>query len=401
VNRAIVPLFCDPVPEPSRVGEPLGVSVLGSTGSIGRQTLDVIAQHPDRFKVVALAAGAKLDTLASQIAQFQPDLVAVEIETGFDKERLKHPRILFGKEGLIAVATHANADIVVIATSGHAAIIPTAKAIESRKTVALANKETIVCAGALIAELAHNAGVRIRPVDSEHSAIWQSLGRSNCDDVSSLILTASGGPFRNTPASKLTSATALEALSHPTWNMGSKVTIDSATLMNKGLEVIEAHWLFGIPFEQIEVIVHPESIVHSLVEFTDMSQVAQLSLPDMRLPIQYALTYPDRAQNTCRQLSLTEVGTLRFEAPDLARFPCLTLARQAGIAGMTYPTVLSAADEIAVEAFTEGRISFPGIAEIVKRALDSHEPENDLTWESIARADTWARSVAGSIVASS
>jgi 1-deoxy-D-xylulose-5-phosphate reductoisomerase len=399
VNRPIVPLICDPATEPRRAGQTQGVSVLGSTGSIGRQTLDVIAQHPDRFRLVALAAGAKLDLLAEQIAQFQPDLVAIETE--IDDARLPVQKTLFGQEGLIAAATHPDAEIIVVATSGHAAIVPTAKAIESRKTVALANKETIVCAGALIADLAHQAGTRIRPVDSEHSAIWQSLGRSTCGDVKRLILTASGGPFRTTPASDLAGVTASAALSHPTWNMGAKITIDSATLMNKGLELIEAHWLFGLPLDQIDVLVHPESIVHSLVEFADYSQVAQLSLPDMRLPIQYALTFPDHAQSDCRPLSLTEIGTLHFEAPDLARFPCLEIARDAGIAGNTYPTVLSAADEVAVQAFIDGGVSFTRIAEIVKRTVDSHLPDGKLTWESIARADKWAKDFGKSLVATS
>jgi 1-deoxy-D-xylulose-5-phosphate reductoisomerase len=399
VNRAIVPLICDPVLELRRPGQPLGVSVLGSTGSIGRQTLDVIAQHPERFRVVALAAGAKLDLLASQVKKHDPDLVAIESE--IDIAQLPAKRALFGQEGLVAAATHPDADLIVVATSGHAAIVPTAKVIESRKIVALANKETIVCAGELIAELAHQAGVRIRPVDSEHSAIWQSLGRSTCGDVKRLILTASGGPFRTTPASDLAGVTASAALSHPTWNMGAKITIDSATMMNKGLELIEAHWLFGLPIDDIDVLVHPESIVHSLVEFADNSQVAQLSLPDMRLPIQYALTFPDHAQNNCSPLSLTEIGTLHFEAPDLARFPCLEIARQAGIAGNTYPTVLSAADEVAVQAFIDGGVSFTGIAEVVKRTLDSHQPDGKLNWESIAGADKWATEFATSVVANS
>jgi 1-deoxy-D-xylulose-5-phosphate reductoisomerase len=394
MNRAIVPLFGDPLPEPRNLGQPLGVAILGSTGSIGRQTIDVVEQHPDRLKVVALAAGTKLNLLAAQIEHHQPDLVAVDVDPKICKERLQHPRILYGQEGLIAAATHAGADIVVVATSGHAAIIPTARAIEARKTVALANKETIVCAGALISDLAIKRDVRIRPVDSEHSAIWQSLGRSTCDDIRRLILTASGGPFRQTPAAQLAHVTAAEALSHPTWSMGGKITIDSATLMNKGLELIEAHWLFGVPFDNAEVLVHPQSIVHSLVEFVDGSQIAQLSLPDMRLPIQYALTYPERLASNCRQLSLTEIGNLQFEEPDLGRFPCLNIARQAGLAGQTYPTVLSAADEVAVEAFVQGRLTFPGIAEVVSKTLEAHNPDRELSWSSIAEADRWSKGFA-------
>jgi 1-deoxy-D-xylulose-5-phosphate reductoisomerase len=382
-----------------RSGQPAGVAVLGSTGSIGRQTLDVIAQHPDRFRIVALAAGSKLDLLADQTTQFGPDLVAIETESDADIERFQGPQLAFGTDGLTASATHPDAEIVVVATSGHAAIVPTAKAIEAGKTVALANKETIVCAGALISELALKLDVRIRPIDSEHSAIWQSLGQSSCDHVNRLILTASGGPFRATPASELVNKTAAEALSHPTWNMGAKITVDSATLMNKGLELIEAHWLFGVPLEAIDVLVHPESIVHSLVEFSDKSQVAQLSLPDMRLPIQYALTYPDRTTSICSPLSLAEIGALHFEAPDTERFPCLALAREAGVAGQTYPTVLSAADQVAVEAFIAGRISFSGIGEVVKRTLEAHRPEGELTWDSIAEADEWAKIYAKSRVA--
>jgi 1-deoxy-D-xylulose-5-phosphate reductoisomerase len=394
MSRAIIPLFGDPLPEPRNPGQPLGVAILGSTGSIGRQTIDVIEQHPDRLTIVALAAGAKLDLLATQIERHQPDLVAVDADPKICKERLQHPRILYGQEGLIAAATHPDADIVVVATSGHAAIIPTARAIEARKTIALANKETIVCAGALISELARKHVARIRPVDSEHSAIWQSLGRSKCDDVRRLILTASGGPFRNTLSDQLAHVTAAEALSHPTWSMGGKITIDSATLMNKGLELIEAHWLFGVPFDNVEVLVHPESIVHSLVEFVDGSQIAQLGLPDMRLPIQYALTYPKRLASNCRQLSLTEIGKLHFEKPDLERFPCLNIARQAGLAGQTYPTVLSAADEVAVEAFAQGRLTFPGIAKVVDKTLEAHKLDGELSWASIADADRWAKEFA-------
>jgi 1-deoxy-D-xylulose-5-phosphate reductoisomerase len=394
MSRAIIPLFGDPLPESRNPGQPLGVSLLGSTGSIGRQTLDVVEQHPDRLKVVALAAGAKLDLLAAQIERHKPDLVAVDADPEICKERLQRRQIMFGQDGLIAAATHVEADIVVVATSGHAAIIPTARAIEARKAVALANKETIVCAGALISDLARKHEVRIRPVDSEHSAIWQSLGRSNCDDIRRLLLTASGGPFRQAAAAHLSHVTAAEALRHPTWSMGGKITIDSATLMNKGLELIEAHWLFGVPFDNVEVLVHPESIVHSLVEFVDGSQIAQLGLPDMRMPIQYALSYPERLASNCRQLSLIEIGSLHFEEPDLERFPCLNMARNAGLAGQTYPTILSAADEVAIEAFVQGRLSFPGIAEVVNKTLEAHKPDGELSWSSIAEADRWAKGFA-------
>ncbi len=375
-----------------------GIAVLGSTGSVGSQALDVIAHHPDRFRVVALAAGANTDLLNHQIAQFNPDLVACEHESSCAE--IAHPRVMFGPEGLVAAATHTGADIVVIATSGHAAIIPTHKAISAGKTIALANKEVVVCAGQLIMPHAATHGVEIRPVDSEHSAIWQSLGRSATPEIDRLIVTASGGPFRLTPERELRYVTVADALAHPTWSMGGKITIDSATLMNKGLEVIEARWLFDIPFERIDVVVHPESIIHSLVEFVDGSQIAQLSLPDMRLPIQYALTFPEHVPSPCRRLSLADIGTLNFENPDTERFPALNLARDAGLAGLTYPTVLSAADDVAVEAFREGKLRFPQIIETVERAMDAHRAENELSFESIAAADDWARREAAMMIES-
>ncbi|MGH2532486.1 MAG: 1-deoxy-D-xylulose-5-phosphate reductoisomerase [Thermomicrobiales bacterium] len=384
-------LLAESAPSPHST---LGVTVLGSTGSVGRQTLDVIAHHPDRFRVVALAAGSNLALLQDQIARHHPTLVAVDQESAEPGAALDHPAILRGHDGLIAAATHPDVDVVVVATSGHSAIIPTARAIEAGKTIALANKETIVCAGELIVPLAHTHGVTIRPIDSEHSAIWQSLGNARGQDVERLILTASGGPFRTMPAEQIANVTVEDALDHPTWKMGGKITIDSATMMNKGLELIEAHWLFDVPYGRIDVLVHPESIIHSLVEFRDGSQIAQLSLPDMRLPIQYALTYPDHLPGPCRRLSLAEVGALHFEPPDVERFPALRLARDAGVAGSTYPTVLSAADEVAVDAFVGGRIAFPTIAEIVARALDAHRPETGLSWESIAAADRWGRATA-------
>lgn len=374
---------------------PTGVAVLGSTGSVGRQTLDVIAYHPARFRVVALAAGSNTRLLREQIEQFRPELVACETPAACSE--VDHPDVLSGQAGLVAAATHPEAGIVVVATTGHAAIIPTYKAIAAGKTIALANKETLVCAGALIMPFAAERGVEIRPVDSEHSAIWQALGASRTSEVSRLILTASGGPFRTTPIAELANVSASQALSHPTWAMGGKITIDSATLMNKGLEVIEARWLFGIPYDRIEVLVHPESIVHSLVEFVDGGQMAQLGLPDMRLPIQYALTYPEHVASPCRRLSLAEVGSLHFAPPDEVRFPALRLARQAGEAGSTYPTALSAADEVAVQAFLAGRLRFPQIVEVVERTLTKHKPTEPLTFDAIAAADTWARSEAAAI----
>jgi len=365
------------------------LAILGSTGSVGRQTLEVVDAHPGRFRVVALAAGANAGLLREQAAKYRPDLVAIDAAGADDLRALG--RVEVGPGGLLAAANHPDVDVVVVASAGHAAILPTQQAILAGKTIALANKETIVCAGELIVPLAAERGVEIRPVDSEHSAVWQSLGRSTGADVARLILTASGGPFRETPAAELERVTAAQALAHPTWSMGGKITVDSATLMNKGLEVIEARRLFGVPFERIEVLVHPESIVHSLVEFVDGSQVAQLSVPDMRLPIQYALTYPARIPGPCRRLSLAEVGTLRFAPPDEGRFPALALAREAGRRGGTYPTVLSAADEIAVEAFLAGRIRFVEVAAVVRDVLDRHRPQGPLSFDAIAEADAWAR----------
>ncbi len=369
----------------------IGVAVLGSTGSVGRQTLEVIDRHPDRFRVVALSAGSNLQLLRQQVAHFQPDLTTIASETGSPLTGLG--RVEFGRDGLIAAASHPDAAIVVVATSGHAAIMPTYQAIVAGKTIALANKETAVCAGELIVPFARERGVEIRPVDSEHSAIWQSLAGSHGDDISRIILTASGGPFRTCTAAELAAVTATEALTHPTYSMGDKITIDSALMMNKGLEVIEARWLFNTTYERIEVVIHPESIVHSLVEFVDGSQIAQLGLPDMRLPIQYALSYPRRLPGLSQPLSLTRIGRLEFAEPDLKRFPSLRIAREAGMAGSTYPTVLSAADELAVAAFMGGQLRFNDIPAVIERVLDRHRPEGAISFESIAAADGWTRSV--------
>ena len=375
-----------------RPSQPIGIAVLGATGSVGRQTLDVIAAHPDRFRVVALTGGRNLDLLAAQARVYRPDLVSVaEPAAATDQFSCQ---VEVGEAGLIAAATHPDADIVVVATSGHAAIAATFHAVAASKTIALANKEAIVCAGELLIPLAKSQGVEIRPIDSEHSAIWQSLGRASVREVRRLILTASGGPFRDTPLDQLADVTVAQALAHPTWAMGGKITIDSATLMNKGLEILEARWLFGVPLDQIEILIHPESIVHSLVDFVDGSQIAQLSLPDMRLPIQYALTYPEHVASPCTALSLADIGTLRFFPHDDARFPAPTLARQVGNAGSTYPTVLSAADDEAVAAFLAGAIRFPAIIAIVSAVLDAHQAPPRFSREAIVDADRWARDAA-------
>jgi 1-deoxy-D-xylulose-5-phosphate reductoisomerase len=305
-----------------------------------------------------------------------------------------------GAEGLLAVATHPDADIVVVATSGHAAIEPTLAALRAGKVVALANKETIVCAGELVMREVQRAGHRLRPVDSEHSALWQCLATAGPGaEPERIILTASGGPFRTATIEQLRAMTAADALKHPTWNMGSKITIDSATLMNKGLEIIEAHWLYAMPYDRIDVVVNPQSVVHSAIAYADGSVIAQLGPADMRLPIQYALSYPERWHNPFRRVDLPVVGRLDFAAPDTTRFPSLLLARQAGEVGNTYPTVLSAADEVAVERFLRGDIGFLDIPALVRRTLDAHTPDGPLTLESIQSADHWAHQYAHAWVA--
>jgi 1-deoxy-D-xylulose-5-phosphate reductoisomerase len=371
-------------------GGRVGVAVLGSTGSIGRQALNVIDAHSDRFRVVALVARTASERFLDQVARYGPEVAAVfEWTPALGKSA---GSIALGDEGLIAATTHSSVDIVVVASSGHVAIVPTIRALELGKTVALANKETLVCAGEILAPLVALSHAPIRPIDSEHSAVWQALDGSPIEQVSRIILTASGGPFRTTPVSELAQVTAAQALSHPTWSMGEKITVDSATLMNKGLEIIEAHWLFGLPYEQIDVLVHPESVVHSLVEFVDGAQVAQLGVPDMRGPIQYALSYPERMNLPADRLDLAEIGALHFERPDTERFPALRLAREVGIAGLTYPTVLSAADDEAVVAFLAGELRFIDIPAAVEMVLDKHQPTN-VTLDSIWDADRWARAV--------
>ncbi len=375
------------------------LAILGSTGSIGRQTLAVVDHLPDRFEVVALAAGHNAELLQEQVDRYRPRLVSVA--DGCDPRTIQAPEVLSGAEGLEAVATMPEADIVVVATSGHSAIRPTLEAIRRGKTIALANKEAIVCAGEILVGEARRRGVEIRPVDSEHSAVWQCLSvRHQESEVDRVTLTASGGPFRDTPAAELATVTVEQAMAHPTWRMGSKVTVDSATLMNKGLEVIEAHWLFDLPYERIDTVIHPQSIVHALVSFADGSVVAHLAVPDMRLPIQYALTYPERPPAPHLRLDIAALGRLEFSPPDPERFPALELARAAGEAGSTFPTVLSSADEVAVAAFIAGRLGFTGIVDVVRAVLDRHQPApGPLTLEAIAEADAWARREAENLIA--
>jgi 1-deoxy-D-xylulose-5-phosphate reductoisomerase len=362
------------------------IAILGSTGSIGRQALDVIRALPDELKVIALTGNKNLELLERQISEFQPEMFCSSVK----------PDISYGGEFLSAeeIVGHPKVDFVIVATAGKAGLSPTLAALKAGKTVALANKEILVMAGEIIAREADLHQAQILPIDSEHSAIWQCLqGEEN--KPQRLFLTASGGPFYHYSQSQLVKVTPEQALQHPVWKMGNKVTIDSATLMNKGLEVIEAHWLFSFPFDSIEILIHPQSIVHSMVEFTDGSLKAQLSSPDMRLPIQYALSYPRRWSNSeLPRLDWNKINFLHFEPVDYNKFPCLKLAMDAGKSGGTYPAVLCAADEVAVELFLSHRISFTDIAKIVQKTLEQHQNIPQPSLEEILAADNWARECA-------
>jgi 1-deoxy-D-xylulose-5-phosphate reductoisomerase len=353
------------------------VTVLGATGSIGRRTLDLVTAFPQDFRVGGLAArGSNVDLVAEQIRAHNPAVVALLDRAAVDRlaRELTPPRpeLLGGIEGLATLAGEVPADVVVSALVGAAGLVPTLAAIRARRTIALANKETLVMAGALMTRAARDHGVRLLPVDSEHSALFQCLAGASPREVRRLVLTASGGPFRGRSRADLEGVTVAEALRHPTWRMGAKITIDSATLMNKGLEILEAHWLFGVPFERIDVVVHPQSIIHSMVEFVDRSVLAQLGMPDMGIPILYALAYPDRLPCPAPALDLVERGALTFEAPDETAFPCLALARQAGRVGGAAPLVLNAANEVAVAGFLEGRCGFMDIPRLIGDALAAH-----------------------------
>ncbi|GCF08240.1 1-deoxy-D-xylulose-5-phosphate reductoisomerase [Dictyobacter arantiisoli] len=376
---------------------PKRIALLGSTGSIGRQTLDVVRRFPEHFRIVALAARSNVDLLAQQVQEFRPDLVtcfadAPEVEA---RARQLLPQALLGEQGLLAVATHADADILVAATSGLVGMVPTLAAIGAGKTIALANKETLVMAGHLVTQAAQRAGVPIYPIDSEHSAIWQCLRGEEKHDIQRLLLTASGGPFRTTPLDELQAVSVKQALAHPTWQMGPKITIDSATLMNKGLEIIESHWLFGIPYEKMDVVVHPESIIHSMVEFIDGSIKMQASLPSMHLPIMNALGYPHRldASETdfIRELRWADVASLHFEDLDLSRFPCFRLAIEAGKRGGTYSCALVGADEEAVELFLAGKIGYLEIAQLIEAVLERHQSVEQPDVATTLEACAWGR----------
>ena len=380
------------------------ISILGSTGSIGRNTLNVV-EHLGGLKVVALAAGRNMPMLAEQISRFRPEIVSCESDGCIDELRLelkqRHtpvPEIVSGERGMVAVATHPRAETVVSAAVGSVGFIPTLRAIEAGKRIALANKETLVMAGELMTAAAAASGAEIIPVDSEHNAIHQCLRGERRPEVKRLILTASGGPFRTWSNEQILGATADQALAHPNWSMGDKITIDSATLMNKGLEVIEAKWLFGFDADQISVVVHPQSVVHSMIEMIDGSIIAQMSVTDMRHPIQYALTYPDRRAGSLPSLDLAAVGSLTFEQPDVERFPCLGLAFEAMKSGGTMPATLNAANEIAVDAFLSKKIGFGDIAVIDGAVMHGHSIRSAATIETLLEADREARKAAAALV---
>ncbi|HYP02151.1 MAG TPA: 1-deoxy-D-xylulose-5-phosphate reductoisomerase [Pyrinomonadaceae bacterium] len=385
-----------------------GISILGSTGSIGCNTLRVVDAFADDFQIVALAAGRNTVKLSEQIARYRPELVSVETEEGAAELRAElrrtqtpaPPRILSGETGLVEVATHERADCVVSATVGAVGFVPTLRALEAGKRVALANKETLVIAGELMTRAAEKSGAELLPVDSEHNALHQCLRGERRAEVRRLVLTASGGPFRTKTRREIENATIEEAMRHPTWEMGAKITIDCATLMNKGLEVIEARWLFGFEADQIDVVVHPESIVHSMIELVDGSVIAQLGITDMRHAIQYALTYPERRACQLPRLDLTRLSALHFDAPDTERFPCLALAYRALSAGGTYPAALNAANEVAVGAFLDERIRLTDIPRVIESVLDGHVSRPADNLDTVLETDAAARRGAEDEIAS-
>ncbi|MBI4495325.1 MAG: 1-deoxy-D-xylulose-5-phosphate reductoisomerase [Deltaproteobacteria bacterium] len=378
------------------------LAILGSTGSIGANALAIAGSYPHRFRVVALAAGRNAEAMAEQVRRFRPELAALEDRAA--AERLRgllrgEPiRILSGMEGLTAAATHPEAETVVCALGGSVGLQPTWAAVQARKSLAVANKESLVMAGELLLGEARRLGVPVLPVDSEHSAIFQALAGHRREDVRRIILTGSGGPFLNTPREELARVTPQQALRHPQWRMGKKVTVDSATLMNKGLEVIEAHWLFSLPLSRIEVYIHPQSIVHSMVEYIDGSVIAQMAIPDMRGPIAFALSYPERLDLQLPALDLLKIQTLSFSRPDPERFPALDLAYRALNGGGTLPAVLNAANEVAVEAFLQGRLGFPLIPRLIARTMEHHRPMEPGSLEDILKVHSWAQREAQQIL---
>lgn len=367
--------------------------VLGSTGSIGQQTLDVVRRLPERFQVVGLAAHNNLALLQQQADASGASMLGLLQGDAPDTVQTHRGRVLplyRGVEGLCAMVRREDVDIVVVALAGMIALLPTLTALDHQKTVALSTKEVLVGGGAIVMETARRTGTSIIPIDSEHSGAWQIMQGATREQIRRLILTASGGPFRQRPLETFDQITVQEALCHPNWSMGSKITVDSATMMNKGLEVIEAQWLFGLPLEAIEVLIHPQSIVHALIEYVDGSVIAQMSVPDMRLPIQYALLYPERIATELPRLDLRIVSQLTFEAPDYERFPCLRLAYESAKIGETMPTVLNAANEVAVRLFLEERIPFTAIPQLVEQTMQAHTSK-EVTLETVLEADQWAR----------
>lgn len=378
------------------------ISLLGSTGSIGKQTLEVAAANPDKMKIRVLAAHTSDTVLEEQIRAFEPDFAVLSDKEAATRLKARYhgkTEILAGEEGLLAAATYSEVDTVLASMVGYAGLRPTMAAINCGKNIALANKETLVAAGSLVMEAVAKNNVSLTPVDSEHSAIFQALQGGKEDEVKRLLITASGGPFRGKKRSELESVTLAQCLNHPNWSMGKKITVDSSTLANKGLEVIEAHWLFNMPYEKIDVVVHPQSIIHSLVEFCDGSVIAQLGEPDMRLPIQYALSYPCRYHKAFDQLDLIKAGTLTFEAPDMEAFPSLRIAIDCGKAGGTLPCVFNAANEEAVYAFLDNTIKYLDIPYITEKVASLHKNIAAPCIEDIERADAEARAAAQSIIA--
>lgn len=376
------------------------ISILGSTGSVGTQTLDVVAMHPESFTVDGLAAGSNTSLLLEQVRRFQPRRISVSTKELAESIRSELPsgvELYYGDEGLVEIAAGGDADTVVTAVVGSVGLKSTLAAIEAGRHIGLANKETLVTAGHLVTELATRKGVKLLPIDSEHSAIFQCLNGENRGDIANITITASGGSFRDYTRDQLKEVTVEDALRHPNWSMGAKITIDSATMVNKGLEVIEAHWLFGLPYDQVNVLLHPESIIHSYVEFCDSSIIAQLGSPDMRVPIQYALTYPQRWASPAKRLSLAEIGSLTFREMDYVRFPALRLAIECGRAAGTATTAFNAANEIAVARFLRREISFLHIEEIIDAVLQRHDNVSHPDLEQIQHCDAMTRELAAKL----
>ncbi len=374
------------------------ITILGSTGSVGRQTLEVVENLDDQIKIVALTANSSVEKLARQARKFNAQYAVLKAKDKAEELKYKlndlETKVLTGLPGLIEVATREEVDLVINAVVGAIGVQPTIKAIEAGKNIGIANKETLVTAGEVVTAKAEKNNIRLLPLDSEHNAIFQALQGEEQKTVNKIILTASGGPFRTASGQDLEQVTVKKALDHPNWDMGGKITIDSATLMNKGLEVIEARWLFDLEFDKIETVVHPQSIIHSLVEFNDHSMLAELGVPDMKVPIQYVLTYPDRKPNQLESLDLAEVGKLTFEEPKTDLFPCLKYAYQAGKQGGSMPAVLNAANEVAVHKFLQNKLKFVAIPQVVKQVMDNHNLITNPSLTEILEADQWARTEA-------